>query len=153
MPLPSTRSWIRVLALVTVIVALTGGSSFYRPPRYECLHHAIEVRQTIAPPSVVALREHSAYHVKSQAVEDRSDRTSQRSQFTQTYRHLLKTKAQPPPYASASPYRDFQLWALAWSTQQTLVRKARSLRPIADPRAPQSLHVQQRYSRPPPSLT
>lgn len=152
MPLPSTRSWIRVLALFTLIVALTSGFSAYHASRSETPYHAVEARQGIGPSSFVASCEIPAYRVKSRALESWSNRDNQKSRFSQTYGHVLQIKAQPPPYASAGTFQDFQYCASAWCTKQTVVRTVHSIRPIADLRAPQTLHVQQIYSRPPPFL-
>jgi len=142
-----------VLALFTLIVALTGGFGAYNASRSENPYHAVEARQGIAPSSFVASREIPAHRVKSRELESWSKRDNQKPQFSHTYGHVLQIKAQPSSYASAGTFQNFQYCVSAWCTKQTFVRTVLSTRPIADLRAPQTLHVQQIYSRPPPFLT
>lgn len=146
------RSWIRVFALITLVVALAGGFTASRAHRYEAPFHVIEARQGTSSSDSAALLQSPTYHSEAHVTASSQEQDSRNSLSIHTHGHVLQIKAQPPPCASTRHIAASQHCFLAWSPAQTFNAKIQSVHHLPRVRSQQALYVQQSYSRPPPFL-
>ena len=152
MMLSAPRSWVRVLALFTLLFALASGITAYHAPRYEAPYHALETRQSIASPSSAAFPDFRVPRPETPVLESWQEQKNRHSLPVHIAGHVLQGKAQPPPCAWTSFSPASQACVLACGTAHTASLEVCSVDPTSTSWPPQALYFQQSYSRPPPSL-
>ena len=144
------RTWTRVLTLLSLVIALAGGSMAGGATRYGLPRYDIEARQSIPSPNSAAGGQPQGHLAIKLMTRDFWEQEVASSLTLHAYGPVLQVTAQPRPPSSKCLASTLQFCPPFYSVQISPADISFSAHPGSGLRTLRSLYTRHQFSRPPP---